>query len=94
MLCVDDVCVMYVWEVLWSDVGDYVCVGMIDVGVCEVMIVMMDDDEIVLKFGDDVCGCGRLEIDLLFATSRFKVLRRLWASFALLGFGCVVLVNV
>lgn len=89
----DDARATHAREVLRSDVGDRVRAGTIDVGACEATIATMDDDKIVLKLGDDARGRGRPEIDLLLATPRPKVLRRLWAPLASLGLGRVVLAN-
>ena len=68
--------------------------GTVDVGKCEATIERVDEDggmTVVLDPEDERAEVPR--VDVLLATPRPKVLRRLWAPLASLGVGRVVLTN-
>ena len=84
----------HVREVLRAGEGARLRVGTVDVGKCEATIERVDEDggmTVVLDPEDERAEVPR--VDVLLATPRPKVLRRLWAPLASLGVGRVVLTN-
>ena len=84
----------HVRDVLKAGEGARLRVGTVDVGKCEATIERVDEDggmTVVLDPEDERAEVPR--VDVLLATPRPKVLRRLWAPLASLGVGRVVLTN-
>ena len=84
----------HVRDVLKAGEGARLRVGTVDVGKCEATIERVDEDggmTLVLDPEDERAEVPR--VDVLLATPRPKVLRRLWAPLASLGVGRVVLTN-
>jgi RsmE family RNA methyltransferase len=84
---------VHVRQVLRAEPGDTVRVGVIDGPTGHGEIITIDDETIVLRchLGPEVAAAPA--VDLLLALPRPKVLRRLWAQFAALGVGRIMLSN-
>jgi RsmE family RNA methyltransferase len=83
----------HVRTVLRADRGDSVRVGVVDGPRGHGEILAIDDREVVLRCALEAPTPPRPAVDLLLALPRPKVLRRLWAQFAALGVGHIVLTN-
>ena len=84
----------HVREVLRAGEGARLRVGTVDVGKCEATIERVDEDGGMTVVLDPEAERAEVpRVDVLLATPRPKVLRRLWAPLASLGVGRVVLTN-
>lgn len=82
----------HIRKVLHSKPGDSLRVGIIDGQIGNATIVSIDDDKIILT-ADFNQEAPEPWLDILLAMPRPKVLHRLWAELAAIGFGRIILVN-
>ena len=87
----------HVRGVLGAKPGDTIRIGVVDGPMGQGEILALDEDRVVLRTtlvaGLDTAIPAAPGVDLLLALPRPKVLRRLWAQFAALGVGRIVLTN-
>jgi RsmE family RNA methyltransferase len=83
----------HVRGVLGARPGDTVRIGIIDGPKGRGEVLELDDDNVVLRCAFDSLIPAPPAVDLLLALPRPKVLRRLWAQFAALGVGRIILTN-
>ena len=82
-------------EVLGASVGSTIRAGVIDEGRCSGTIIADDGDdgEFIVALSAREGSTRAPRVDLLLATPRPKVLRRMWAPLAAMGVGRVFLAN-
>ena len=87
----------HVRGVLHAKPGDTVRIGVVDGVKGQGEMVALDEGRVVLRIGLvgglDATTPAVPDVDLLLALPRPKVLRRLWAQFAAIGVGRIVLTN-
>ena len=83
----------HVRSVLGATPGDVIRIGVVDGPRGQGEIIALDEHQVVLRSELDATVPAAPGVDLLLALPRPKVLRRLWAQFAALGVGRIVLTN-
>lgn len=83
----------HIRKVLRSEVGQKLRVGVLNGALGQGTIESMDGEAVALTCAFEAEPPPRPRIDLLLAMPRPKVLKRLWAQFAALGVGRIVLVR-
>lgn len=83
----------HVRGVLRARPGDTVRIGFVDGPTGHGEVLALDDERVVLRCELDAPVPAPPAVDLLLALPRPKVLRRLWAQFAALGVGRIILTN-
>lgn len=83
----------HVRGVLRARPGDTVRIGLVDGPTGHGEVLALDDESVVLRCELDAPVPTPPAVDLLLALPRPKVLRRLWAQFAALGVGQIILTN-
>ncbi len=88
-----DVRAGHLLEVLKVNPGDRLRIGIVDGPLGDAVVTAVDAGSVVLRCEPESDVPPRPGVDLLLALPRPKVLRRLWAPFAALGVGRIVLTN-
>ena len=83
----------HVREVLGAKAGDSIRVGLLDGPYGSATIQEMRDEDLVLSCEFDGETPPVPAIDLLLAMPRPKVMKRLWAQFAAIGIGRIIITN-